>query len=301
MTLHMRVPDDQDGWLLRDVLRRGGFSASVLTELKRSDGIRVDGKFLRVNERVRVGAEIELTLPAESDTSVVPQDLPLSIVHESAHFVVLNKQAGMTVHPTLGYPDGTLANAWMGELKKRGEKGIFRPVNRLDRNTSGLVLCAKNCWAASQLAQSVGKTYWAIVEGELPPCEGSIAAPIARCADSIVRRCVCAGGRESRTDYRIVASGGGHSLAACVPVTGRTHQIRVHFASIGHPLAGDDLYGGKIGAMTRHALHCGELRFREPESGESVCVSAPLPEDMFDFALRCNNLHKDFLQFKILR
>lgn len=280
MTLRFPVGAQDDGWLLRDALRARGVSASLLTELKRTDGIRVNGAPLRANERVRAGDEIALTLPAEAQTDVAPQPILVAIAYESAHAAVLDKPAGMAVHPTLGYRDGTLANAWLGELARRGETGVFRPVNRLDRNTSGLVLCAKNVWAAPALAQSARKVYLALVEGELPPGPGVIDAPIARREDSIILRCVRADGKPSRTEYTVLCAASGHSLAACVPVTGRTHQIRVHFASCGHPLAGDDLYGGSRALIGRHALHCAKLSFREPESGADEEVRAPLPADM---------------------
>lgn len=280
MILRFEAAPSEDGWLLRDVLRAKGVSASLLTQLKQTDGIRVGGAPMRANERVRAGALIALTLPDEEQTDVAPQDIPVAIAYESAHAAVLDKPAGMAVHPTLGYHDGTLANAWLGELAKRGGTGVFRPVNRLDRNTSGLVLCAKNVWAASVLAHSAEKLYLALVEGELPPGPGAIDAPIARSDGSIIRRCVRADGKPSRTEYTVLCAANGHSLAACVPVTGRTHQIRVHFASAGYPLAGDDLYGGSRALLGRHALHCAKLTFPEPETGESIAVSSPLPADM---------------------
>lgn len=287
MTLCFKAAASEDGWMLRDVLRAKHVSASLLTALKQSDGIRIDGVPMRANERVRAGAEILLTLPPEERTEVVPQDLPLAIAHESRHAVVLDKPAGMTVHPTLGYSDGTLANAWLGELARRGETGVFRPVNRIDRNTSGLVLCAKNVWAAPLLARSVQKRYAAVVEGELPLGRGVIDAPIARCEDSIIRRCVRPDGKQSRTEYEVIGAGGGHSLVFCLPVTGRTHQIRVHFASIGHPLAGDDLYGGHTKLIARHALHCAEILFCEPETGQMICVHSVPSGDMAELARVC--------------
>ena len=294
MTLTFDVPMHEDGWLLRDVLRARRVSATLLTQLKNTDGIRVDGQPLRANERVAAGACIALTLPPEHESSVEPQTIPVSIAYESPHAAVLDKPAGMAVHPTLGYKDGTLANAWMGVLAARGEGGIFRPVNRIDRNTSGLVLCAKNAWAAPILAENVKKTYLAIVEGELPLGKGVIDAPIARCPDSIIRRRVDASGKQSRTEYTVLASSCGYSLAACNPVTGRTHQIRVHFAWAGHPLAGDDLYGGGRERIGRHALHCAAIMFPDPETGEEIGVNSALPPDMTQLCQICRWNHKQF-------
>jgi len=193
---------------------------------------------------------------------------------------VLNKPAGIAVHPTLNYPDGTLANGWLYHLQQRGESGIFRPVNRIDKNTSGLVLCAKNAFAAPLLAGSAHKCYLAIVQGTMPLGPGRVEAPIARRGDSIIGRCVCADGKYSLTEYAVLAAGPGHSLLACWPRTGRTHQIRVHMSYIGHPLAGDTLYGGSDILLHRHALHCGILAFAHPLTGEPLRVECPLPEDM---------------------
>ena len=170
-------------------------------------------------------------------------------------------------------------------------------MNRIDKDTSGLVLAAKNAYAAPLLARNVEKRYDAIAEGELPLGDGVIDAPIGRQAESIIGRCVTPEGKPSRTEYTILEADHGLSLAACVPVTGRTHQIRVHFASIGHPLAGDDLYGGSREKIGRQALHCASQTFRVPrhtvtpegirvqvpgrdEAWQTVTVESPLPPDM---------------------
>ena len=172
-------------------------------------------------------------------------------------------------------------------------------MNRIDKDTSGLVLAARNTYAAQLLAENVQKLYYAIVEGELPLGPGVIDAPIGRRGDSIIGRCVTPEGKPSRTEYTILKVQNGLSLAACVPVTGRNHQIRVHFASIGHPLAGDDLYGGRRDRIGRQALHCAKQTFRVPEytevpdgicirtpvsagTGRTVTVESPLPQDMAD-------------------
>ena len=193
---------------------------------------------------------------------------------------MVDKPAGVAVHPTLNYPDGTLANGWLEHLRGQGRQGVFRPVNRIDKNTSGLVLLAQNAFAAPLLAGSAAKCYLAIVQGTLPPGQGAVDAPIARRGDSIIGRCVAPEGKPSRTEYTVLASGPRYSLLACRPVTGRTHQIRVHMAHIGHPLAGDSLYGGPMADMSRHALHCAVVRFCHPVTGAPVRVECPLPADM---------------------
>ena len=223
---------------------------------------------------------VRFALPPEPPTTVAAEDIPLRIAYESEHAVVLDKPAGMAVHPTLNYAGGTLANAWMGCLAARGETGVFRPVNRIDCNTSGLVLCAKNAFAAPLLAESAEKWYLALVEGAPPEEKGVIDAPIGRAPGSIILRCVCAEGKPSLTEYEVVRRCGAHTLVKARTVTGRTHQLRVHFAHVGCPLAGDDLYGGSRAHIARHALHCACIRFTEPVSGGAVEVESPLPPDM---------------------
>lgn len=208
--------------------------------------------------------------------------------------MVLNKPAGQTVHPTRGYADGTLANAFRGRMAARGSAAVFRPVNRLDRGTSGLVLCAMNAYAAPLLAAAVQKVYYAVAEGLVDGEEGAIDAPIALAHGSIIQRCVCGRGRPSRTEYRVLARGGGHTLLRVVPVTGRTHQIRVHFASRGHPLAGDGMYGGCSEYMARPALHCGAVSFGLTGEDAAHTVHAPLPEDMRALLAACGIRAEDF-------
>ena len=157
---------------------------------------------------------------------------------------------------------------------------MFRPVNRIDKNTSGLVLCAQNSFAAPLLADSAQKCYLAIVQGILPLGPDQVEAPIARRGDSIIGRCVREDGKYSLTRYNVLGVGTGYSLVACTPCTGRTHQIRVHMAYIGHPLAGDTLYGGSDSILSRHALHCAVLRFTHPVSRQAIRIQSKLPPDM---------------------
>lgn len=260
MRLCFTVASHEDGALLRNFLRARGVSASLLRSVKPLGGFACNGREIRANERVRTGAEISFALPPEGETSVVPQDMPCFIAYEDAHAMVLEKPAGLTVHPTLGYADGTLANAFCGEMQRRGAPRAFRPVNRIDRNTSGLVLCAMQEYATHLLAASAQKVYYAVVQGTLPD-SGEIDAPIGLREDSFVQHCVREDGKRSVTRYRTLWCGDGLSLAAVTPVTGRTHQIRVHFAHLGHPLAGDDFYGGSTQRIHRHALHCGRISF----------------------------------------
>ena len=245
MQLLFNVPPEADGVLLRGFLRRCAVSTELARAVKfHGSGFFADDVPILANRRVQAGQVIRFSLPADGP-GVEPQpEIPVRVVYEDAFAVVLEKPPHLAVHPTLNYPRDTLANGYAAWAAAHGESPVFRPVNRIDKDTSGLVLAAKNGYAAPLLAEGVEKLYYAIVEGELPLGPGVIDAPIGRRGDSIIGRCVTPEGKPSRTEYTILKAAQGLSLAACVPVTGRTHQIRVHFASIGHPLAGDDLYGG---------------------------------------------------------
>ena len=300
MKLYFKVPPEADGMLLRGFLRRCSVSTDLSRAVKfRGSGFFADGAPVLANRRVEAGQVISFELPPEGE-SVAPQDdIPVDVVYEDAFALVVEKPPHLAVHPTLNYPLDTLANGYAAWALRQGRSPVFRPVNRIDKDTSGLVLAARNTYAAPLLAENVQKLYYAIVEGELPLGPGVIDAPIGRRGDSIIGRCVTPEGKPSRTEYTILKVQNGLSLAACVPVTGRTHQIRVHFASIGHPLAGDDLYGGRRDRIGRQALHCAKQTFRVPEytevpdgicirtpvsagTGRTVTVESPLPQDMAD-------------------
>lgn len=301
MRLYFTVPEDrqtQNGVLLRSFLRRCAVSTELARGVKfRGSGFFADGQPVQANRRVYPGQVVSFELPPEGE-GVAPQpEIPVQVVYQDAFAVVLEKPPHLAVHPTLNYPYDTLANGYGAWAAQQGHSPVFRPVNRIDKDTSGLVLAAKNTYAAPLLAQNVEKLYYAVVEGELPLGKEVIDAPIGRQADSIIGRCVTPEGKPSRTEYTIVKVKNGLSLAACVPVTGRTHQIRVHFASIGHPLAGDDLYGGSRQRIGRQALHCARQVFRVPDytpcpggisvavpvdlcHSSAVTVESPLPPDI---------------------
>lgn len=281
MELRYTVPPEAEGQRLGLFLRTCGVTAGLIKSVKHAgDGFFADGVSLHTDQLVHAGQSITFALPPEQPTSVTPQPVPISIAYEDEFAVVLDKPAGLAVHPTLNYPDHTLANGWIYYLQSQGKSGVFRPVNRIDKNTSGLVLCAQNAFAAPLLAANAQKCYLAIVQGSLPLGNGRIEAPIGRRGDSIIGRCVTQEGKYSLTEYTVLAVGPRHSLLACTPCTGRTHQIRVHMAYIGHPLAGDTLYGGSDEVIPRHALHCGVLRFVHPITRNIIRVSSPLPPDM---------------------
>lgn len=298
MKLYFPVPADAEGALLRSFLRRCAVSTELARAVKfHGSGFFADGAPILANRRVQAGQTISFELPADGE-GVAPQpEIAVHVVYEDAFALVLEKPPHLAVHPTLNYPLDTLANGYAAWALARGKSPVFRPVNRIDKDTSGLVLAAKHAYAAPLLAQNVEKLYYAVVEGELALGPGVIDAPIGRRGDSIIGRCVTPQGKPSRTEYTILKAERGLSLAACVPVTGRTHQIRVHFASIGHPLAGDDLYGGSRERIGRQALHCARQSFRVPvytpvEDGirvecpangnnwKTIAAESPLPQDM---------------------
>lgn len=285
MVLRYAVPPEAEGQRLGLFLRTRGVTAGLIKSVKHAgDGFFADGAPLHTDQPVHVGQCITFALPPEPPTSVTPQPIPLTVAYEDDFVAVLNKPAGLAVHPTLNYPDHTLANAWIYYLQTQGKTGVFRPVNRIDKNTSGLVLCAQNAFAAPLLGASAQKCYLAIVQGSLPLGPGQVEAPIGRRGDSIIGRCVTPQGKYSLTRYTVLAAGQDYSLLACVPQTGRTHQIRVHMSHVGHPLAGDTLYGGSCQGIGRHALHCAVLHFAHPMTGQSLRVSCPLPPDMQSLA-----------------
>ena len=182
-------------------LRTQGLTAGLIKAVKYDGGgFFCDGAPVHTDYIVRPGQTVSFMLPPEPQTDVVPQDIPLHIAYEDAFAAVLDKPAGIAVHPTLNYPDGTLANAWLYYLQTQGRSGVFRPVNRLDKNTSGLVLCAQNAFAAPALAASAEKTYLAVTAGTLPQRHGFIEAPIGRQGDSIIGRCVTPNGKYSLTE-----------------------------------------------------------------------------------------------------
>ena len=298
MKLYFKVPPEADGMLLRGFLRKCSVSTDLSRAVKfRGSGFFADGVPVLANRRVEAGQVISFELPPEGEGVAPQDDIPVDVVYEDAFALVVEKPPHLAVHPTLNYPLDTLANGYAAWALRQGRSPVFRPVNRIDKDTSGLVLAAQNGYAAPLLAQRVEKLYYAVAEGELPLGPGVIDAPIGRQGESIIGRCVTPDGKPSRTEYTILKAENGLSLAACVPVTGRTHQIRVHFASIGHPLAGDDLYGGSRARIGRQALHCAKQTFWVPRCERMpdgirievpvdettlrpVTVESPLPEDM---------------------
>ena len=267
------VPAEFDGVQAQVFLKSRGISRRVLTALKRSGGLTRGGGILRTVDAVHAGEVITLQLDGGETSVAANPELSADIVYEDEDVVVFNKPPFMLVHPSQRHHDDTLANLFAARYP-----GLpFRPINRLDRNTSGLCVCAKNQFAAAALSGSISKVYYAITDGT-PPGD-TVDAPIGRLGDSVIERCVTPDGKPAVTHFRKIA-GERRALLRITLETGRTHQIRVHMAHIGFPLCGDDMYGGDCTAISRQALHCGEVEFTLPVSGERITISAPLPEDM---------------------
>ena len=287
MEYRFRVTEQQDGRSLGSFLRTTAqLSASLLRSLKQTEGgIAVDGVPSKTDRRVWAGETVVIRM-REDERLLSPYRVFVPMPYESECLVLYDKPAGMATHPTLNHPDGTLANVYAAHCLDGGlTGGSFRPINRLDKNTSGLVLAAKDRYAAARLSGAVHKSYLAVAEGDIAQ-DGIIDRPIGREDSSIIRRCVREDGQPSVTEYTVLARGGGHSLLNIVTRTGRTHQIRVHLASVGHPLAGDDLYGGSTGHIARHALHCASMAFRDPLHGRVYAFRSGLPEDMLKLVER---------------
>lgn len=278
------VADKDEGRLLRDVLRGSmGISQRLLHALKYQGTISLNGVPVTVRAKVRTGDMIVLTLPDVDEQRVVPEKLPLSVVYEDADLLVVNKPTGMIVHPVPPEPRGTLANAIAWHWQQQGHAAPVRVVTRLDRDTTGLVLVAKHALAQDYYSSTPGalaKHYLALIQGH-PQAEcGLIDAPIAVNPENPVTRRVDESGKPAQTAWRLVESHDSYSLIQAELITGRTHQIRVHFAHVGHPLLGDVQYGGESSLIVRQALHCHRLALRHVRSGVNSVFLAPAPADM---------------------
>ena len=267
-----------------------GLTRSQATRLIESGEVAVNGRAVSKSYKLAGGEDIAVTLPEPEPVEAAPQDIPLDVVYEDADVIVVNKPSGMVVHPAPGHPDGTLVNALLyhcaGTLSGIG--GALRPgiVHRIDRDTSGLIIAAKNDAAhqylSAQLADhTLARTYECIVVGALREDRGTVDAPIARHPTDRKRMAVVAGGREAVTHWEVIARYPGYTHVRCRLETGRTHQIRVHMAYIGHPILGDTVYGAKkeVPGLTGQCLHAVGLRFLHPRTHEVVELSCPLPDE----------------------
>jgi 23S rRNA pseudouridine1911/1915/1917 synthase len=266
-------------------------SRSYVQQLIDSGLVLHNGQQPRAAVRLRAGDHIRISLPPPRPTALVPQDLPLTIVHEDADLIVVDKAAGMVVHPAPGHPDGTLVNALIARYPDMLVNGDLRPgiVHRLDRDTSGLLVVARNdrtlrALQAQQQARSMTKIYLAVVDGRMRETSGVIDAPIARHPTDRTRMAVVAEGRAARTHWRVLEELGDYTFLEVQLETGRTHQIRVHFAYRQRPVLADPLYGPRrpraAFGLQRQFLHAHRLGFVHPGSGAPLMFESALPDDL---------------------
>ena len=277
----------EEGRKIGDFLREKGYSRHLLRQLKETeDGLLRNAQPTFTTVALKAGDRIRVRLLETVDSDgIIPVSMPLSILYEDEDILVINKPADMPVHPSIGNYTNTLANGVAAYLDAKGEHSPFRCINRLDRDTSGALILAKNTFSAAVLStqmrnRQIRRTYLAVVEGITPP-NGTISAPISRVDDSVIERHVdFLHGEPAVTHYERLETKNEHSLLEIHLETGRTHQIRVHMGYIGHPLPADYLYHPKYDCFKRQPLHSLQLEFRHPVTDKSMCLLAPVPEDM---------------------
>ena len=284
------VTEQEDGVSVEQICRKKyDISARLLSELKRTDGLHLNGEHIRTIDTVSKGDILTIDL-SENNVSenVESVKMELDILYDDDFLTIVNKPRNMCMHPSIGNYLNTLANGIVYYWQSKGENHKFHAVNRIDRNTSGLCIIAKNRYAHGILSEqtknkTLNKTYFAIVCGNLKDSCGTISAPIARAEEGIIKRIVSPNGKPAVTHYTTISQNDEFAFVKIKTETGRTHQIRVHFSNIGHPLIGDTLYGYKENEYINaagHLLHCGELDFKHPLSKDFMHFSADVPEDM---------------------
>lgn len=303
------IERENDGLCIRKFIAQNvHISSKMLKYLKYTPGgICVNGKQVTVRYILKCGDILTLATEDTQAAPIAPVDLPLDILYEDSDLVVPSKPADMPTHPSHDHYGDTVANALAFRYQQAGIPFVFRPVNRLDRNTSGLLLIARNKIAAGRLSQfmqngEIQKSYLAILDGEMEEKDGEINACLHRTAQSIIVREVCSpdapDADEAKTVYRVLLSKNGHTLVQAYPITGRTHQLRVHFSSVGYPITGDDLYGTPSPLIPRHALHAYTLTFPHPSTQKKLSFCSPLPKDFSDLLEKVfeTNIEKILIQ-----
>ncbi len=267
-----------------------GLSRTQAQKLIDDGCVTINGCEEKASYRPEIGARIEVNIPPPTPSNLLPEAIPVKILYEDDDLLVIDKPAGLAVHPAPGHPSHTLVNAVLSHLSHLPDAGdTSRPgiVHRLDKGTSGVMLVAKNSTALTNLSdqfksRSVKKVYLTLVKGQLKPERGIIEAPIGRDSGDRKKMSVTgeSRGRQARTNYRVIKYIGKYSLLEITPETGRTHQIRVHLAAIGYPVVGDEPYGIKSIYLKRQFLHAYRIGFHLPSSGRYVEFESPLPEDL---------------------
>lgn len=282
------IDEDSAGLRVEQFLRRKRYSGQNLSEIKRMPkSILVNGVHYYMRQELSTGDHLQVRIcETQNSEKIPPTELPLDIIYEDEDLLVLNKPAGMPIHPSLNNYTNSMANALAYYFQSQGKPFIFRCCNRLDRDTSGLTIVSKHLVSGSILSdmtkyREVHREYLAIARGSVTPSEGTIQAPLGRKEGTIIERTVdWEHGEDAVTHYKVVKEANGHSLVSLRLETGRTHQIRIHMKYLGYPLIGDYLYNPDMEYMTRQALHSHHMEFTHPITGEHMSFTAPLPEDM---------------------
>lgn len=282
------IAEDSAGLRVEQFLRRKRYSGQNLSEIKRMPkSILVNGVHYYMRQELSKGDHLQVRIcETKNSEKIPPTNLPLNIIYEDEDLLVLNKPAGMPIHPSLNNYTNSIANALAYYFQSQGKPFIFRCCNRLDRDTSGLTIVSKHLVSGSILSdmtkyREVHREYLAIARGSVTPSEGTIQAPLGRKEGTIIERTVdWEHGEDAVTHYKVVKEANGHSLVSLRLETGRTHQIRIHMKYLGYPLIGDYLYNPDMEYMTRQALHSHHMEFTHPITGEHMSFTAPLPEDM---------------------
>ena len=288
--LEYEIPSEYDGANITTVLKRHfKISTNLIKDLKKyKEGIQVNGEHRRVVDFVAKGDILKITIRDTASENIVPTDIPLDIVYEDEDVLVINKLPNMPTHPSMGNYENSLANGVMYYYKSKGEERVFRAVNRLDKDTSGLMAVAKNSYIHARLGEEIQKKelkrkYMCIVCGDVVH-DGTVDAPIRRADGSVINRIVAPDGQRAVTHYRVIKRYGEYTLLEMKLETGRTHQIRVHMAYIGHPLVGDWLYGTEDHNIAkRQMLHSCYLCFTHPITGQIMDFKDEMAEDMRAF------------------
>lgn len=282
------IDEDSAGLRVEQFLRRKRYSGQNLSEIKRMPkSILVNRVHYYMRQELSKGDHLQVRIcETQNSEKIPPTKLPLDIIYEDEDLLVLNKPAGMPIHPSLNNYTNSMANALAYYFQSQGKPFIFRCCNRLDRDTSGLTIVSKHLVSGSILSdmtkyREVHREYLAIARGSVTPSEGTIQAPLGRKEGTIIERTVdWEHGEDAVTHYKVVKEANGHSLVSLRLETGRTHQIRIHMKYLGYPLIGDYLYNPDMEYMTRQALHSHHMEFTHPITGEHMSFTAPLPEDM---------------------
>ncbi len=286
--LEFDIDESFHGKTVLTFLKSQGFSSRIIKDIKYNPhGILIRNKKVTVQKQLKRGDRLTVYIREKEQSAVVPTNLPLDIVYEDRDVIVCNKSPFMATHPSQDNFDNTLANALAYYFKQKNDDCTIRSVNRLDKNTSGIILIAKNALAAGILSDDlkekrITREYIAIVEGCVKDDSGTVDAPIAREDGSTIKRCVdFEKGERAVTHYTVLKRGADFSCVKLILETGRTHQIRVHMSHIGHAVAGDFLYGTEFsGGINRHALHSANITFTHPITKQQMYFEAPIPNDM---------------------